>query len=350
MTATTMSALVYEGPEVMTPRVVATPEVGPDDVLVRVAYSGICGSELSGFLGQSSLRQAPLIFGHEVSGWVEAIGDQVPAQLGLAVGAEVAVNPLRSCGRCRHCLTGHQQRCADRRLLGAHLPGANAQYLTVGAHSVHQLPAGMDLRDAATAEPAAFALHAVRLSGVTATDTALVIGAGPIGQLLLQVLGQIGVRRRLFIETNPARRAMAERLGATPIAADGDVGTAVRAAAGNAGVSVAFDAVGTVSTRRDCLASADSGATVVLVGLHTDETSLPINTVIRNELRIIGVFAYTPVDFADALDWIAAGRVHLHDGMVVAPLADGPGWYRRLVDGDPASKVLLQPDPVGGAG
>src|ERR1044071_427271 len=112
----TMSALVYEAPLQMNMRKVSVPDLQPDEALIRVAYSGICGSELSGYEGKNSLRKPPLIMGHEFSGHIEAIGGAV-ARADLKVGAAVTANPLVSCRQCRYCLSGKQQLCQNRKLL-----------------------------------------------------------------------------------------------------------------------------------------------------------------------------------------------------------------------------------------
>ena len=339
-----MDALIYEAPSVMTMHRIAVPVCGPKDVLVRVAYSGICGSELSGFLGQSSIRRPPLVFGHEVSGYVEAVGSEVEPVGACAIGTAVTVNPLVSCGDCTYCVTGRQQLCAKRLLLGASLPGCNAEFVRVPASGVLAVPSGLDITDASMVEPAAFAMRAVELSGIKPTSSALVIGAGAIGLFLLQVLGEFGVKTRYVAEKNPARLKMATDLGCIPIdPADSSVSAVLRGETGGDGVDVAFDAVGSGSTRRACLMSLTVGGTLVLVGLHSDETELPLNTVVRSEIKITGAFAYSVANFRNGLDWLASGRLGLKSGVVVAPLSAGPGWYQRLVDGDPAAKVLLRP-------
>jgi 2-desacetyl-2-hydroxyethyl bacteriochlorophyllide A dehydrogenase len=345
-----MSALVYEAPRVMVMRAVPVPTPGPGETVVRVAYSGICGSELSGFLGTSSIRTPPLVFGHEVSGHVAAVGPGVAAQDDHELGAAVTVNPLVTCGRCRYCVVGKQQLCPHRLLLGASLPGSNAEYVVVPAASLLPVPTGLDLPHAATVEPAAFAVHAVELSRVSPASSALVVGAGAIGLLLLQVLEQWGVRQRFVVERNADRLALAVAAGCTPLHPDeGAVPDQVRAATDGYGVGVAFDAVGSPVTRRDCLASVEAGGTVVLVGLHTDATELALNAVVRSEITVTGAFAYSTRHFRTALAWLADGRLGLGDGVVVAPLEDGQGWYERLVEGDPAVKVLLMPGPDEGA-
>jgi 2-desacetyl-2-hydroxyethyl bacteriochlorophyllide A dehydrogenase len=340
-----MRALVYEAPRVMRLRDVEAPEPRHDEVVVRVAYAGICGSELSGFLGSNSLRTPPQVFGHELSGHVVALGEGTRATTRPALGDRVTANPLVTCGRCRDCLSGEQQRCATRRLLGASLPGCNAEFVAVPARCVVPLPDALSLRDATLAEPAACALHAVRTAGADPMSTALVVGAGTIGLLLLQVLAEHGVRTRFVADLNPARLQLAADMGATPVGPD--VVAEVLHATGGAGVDVAFDAVGAQDTRSSCVRGVRGGGRVVLAGLHEDATELPLNTVVRNEVSLIGSFAYRAVDFHDAVHLLAAGRLGLADGVVVAPLEDGPDWYQRLVAGDAAAKVLLRPEDDG---
>jgi threonine dehydrogenase-like Zn-dependent dehydrogenase len=198
------------------------------------------------------------------------------------------------------------------------------------------------------AEPAACAVHAVELSGAAPGASALVVGAGPIGLFIAQVLGLYGVTRRYVSDRNPARLALATAMGCIAVPSDGaQTVEAVRQATGGRGVDLAFDAVGSVETRQACVASTVAGGQILAVGLHTDPTELSVNTVIRSELLIRGVFAYTVSSFRTALRWLAEGRIGLRDGVVVAPLEDGSAWYQRLIDGDAAVKVLLSPDSAG---
>jgi 2-desacetyl-2-hydroxyethyl bacteriochlorophyllide A dehydrogenase len=346
-----MKALVYVAPEHMEMQDLEVPQVGPDDILIRVAYSGICGSELSGYLGKNSLRKPPLVFGHELSGHVAAAGPGVGAWRELAVGSPVTVNPLLACGRCEFCVAGRQQLCGSRLLLGASLPGCNAEYVSVPASSVLALPGEMDLRRAAMAEPAACAAHAVELGGARPGTSALVVGAGPIGLFILQILGLYGVTQRYVSERNADRLTMATAMGCIAVpAGDPQATAAVREATGGRGVDMAFDAVGSAETRQTCVAVAVAGGQIITVGLHTDVTELPLNTLIRSELSIRGVFAYSVSSFRAALGWLAERRIGLQDGVVVAPLTDGPVWYQRLIDGDAAAKVLLSPGSAGPQG
>ena len=145
-----MRALVWTAPEKMEIQEQAEPTAAADEVVIRVAFAGICGSELSGFLGHNALRTPPLVMGHEFSGEIVEVGRDVT---GLSEGDAVTVNPLTYCGLCRTCKMGLTQLCPERRLVGAHRPGAFAEYLSVPAFVTHRLPAGMSLRSGSLTEP-----------------------------------------------------------------------------------------------------------------------------------------------------------------------------------------------------
>jgi len=329
---TTMSALVYEAPYEMNVRDVPVPQPQPGEVLIRVAYSGICGSELSGFEGRNSLRKPPLIMGHEFSGEIAEIGDGVT---GFAVGQQVTANPLVSCGRCHYCLTGKHQLCPERKLLSASLPGSNAQYVAVLAHTLHLLPEGMSLTTAALVEPAACALRAARLAAPDPLESALVVGAGPIGLLNIQGLKMQGVQTIYAADLNAERLAMAEAVGAIPVKLDADF---------RGRVDVAMDAVGASVTRQACVAAVRSGGRVVWVGLHEADTSLPINDLIRREITTHGAFAYSQVDFGDALHALATKRFWLDDAWTrIEPLARGSACFEELIHGSAVAKIWLTP-------
>ncbi len=184
-----MKALVYEGPRQLNMQELPRPEIGPEEVLIKVAYSGICGSELGGYLGHNTLRRPPLVMGHEFSGQIAAVGSQVTADYPeLIPGMRVTANPLLYCGRCPACLAGRQNLCRQRQLLGAHRPGSYADFVKTHARMVYPLPDSLSLEQAALAEPLACAIRAVELAACSTLDTVLVIGLGPIGLLVVQAL------------------------------------------------------------------------------------------------------------------------------------------------------------------
>ncbi|MFB9280232.1 zinc-dependent alcohol dehydrogenase [Cohnella cellulosilytica] len=339
-----MIALVYEGPQEMKLREVDVPTIAPDEVLVEVAYSGICGSELSGYLGRNSLRRPPLVFGHEFSGRIAAVGERAAGiKPGLRPGVRVTANPLVTCGTCRYCAAGAEQLCPSRKLLSAALPGSNAEYVAVPARNVYALPDEVALEQGALAEPIACAARATELAQLGPDDDALVVGMGPIGIFALQALRIRGARRILVADTNPDRLAFARALGAETIdPRAAETVEAVRTLTDGAGVAAAIDAVGSVATRDACIRAVAPGGAALFVGLHEAESSLPVNHLVRNEVRVFGSFAYAVSHFETALEWLAQGKAGLADGIVKAPLRDGAAWYERLIrDPGAVAKVLL---------
>ena len=330
----TMSALVYEAPLQMNMRQVPIPVIQPDEALIQVAYSGICGSELSGYEGKNSLRKPPLIMGHEFSGHIEAIGSAVERPE-LKVGAAVTANPLVSCRQCRYCLSGKQQLCANRKLLGAHLPGSNAELVAVRADALFLIPPELSLTMAALVEPAACAIHAAALATPSPDEQGLVVGAGPIGLMVIQTLADRGIGQIFCIDLNAERLAMAEKLGAIP---------ATFESLESKPVHIVVDAVGAAATRQGCSRAVRSGGRIIWIGLHESDTILPVNDFIRREIITYGSFAYTPIDFDNALQALAQKRITLEDAWTqIEPLENGTACYEKLLHGAPISKFWLTP-------
>lgn len=341
-----MKALVWEAPRQMAMREAPVPEPAPGEALIRVAYAGICGSELGAYLGHNALRVPPLVMGHEFAGTVAALGAEAAARNPrLREGQPVTVNPLSGCGACAYCARGDSHLCARRRLIGAHRPGAYAEYVVAPAETVAPLPAGLTPRLGALAEPVAVAVRIGRLAGPVAGEPVLVAGAGPIGLLALQVLRLMGAGPVLISDLEPARLAMAVELGGVPLdARHEDVAQAARVASGGVGVSASVDAVGATATRAACVAATRAAGTLVLSGLHEETGPIPAADVIRRELVLRGSFAYAPADFAEAVALLAAGEVGLDPWIVEAPLGDGGPWFDRLISAPGGvAKVLLVP-------
>lgn len=339
-----MKALVYEGPRQMTIRDTEPPVLDDDEILIRVAYSGICGSELSGYLGHNALRKPPAIFGHEFSGTVEAVGQLAGKHGGFTMGQRVTANPLVTCGRCSYCLGGRQQLCLNRKLLSAALPGSNAQLVKVPASLVYALPDHLTLQQGALTEPIACGLRVAELAAPRPGDRALIMGMGPIGLFVLQALRLYGVEEIYAVDLNAERLEMAEALGARPVDPQRtDAAAEIRRRAGG-GVEIAVDAVGGGVTRRQCVELTAPGGKVIATGLHEAESMLPVNTMIRSEIAVLGSFAYSSMNFESALRLLSDGKIGLPDWVVEAPLAEGAEWYERLL-GNPGktAKVLLCP-------
>ena len=337
-----MKALVWEAPRVMNMREHAQPTPQSNEVVIKVAYAGICGSELGGYLGHNSLRVPPLVMGHELAGQVVEIGADVDAAL---QGKDVTVNPLITCGECLYCKQGLNHLCIKRKLIGAALPGAYAEYLVAPAANVIPLPAGLSARIGALAEPTACGVRIAEVAGNVKGETALIVGAGPIGLLALQMLLIRGAKAVYISDLGPERLEMAQALGGIPLnPKDVDVVQKLREVTDGYGAAVTVDAVGSAITRKQCVQAARNAGTLVLTGLHEETSAMPAAEITRREIVVHGCFAYTPANFAEAVDLLAQGKIRLDPWIVEAPLAEGGPWFDRLIDapGDVA-KVLLVP-------
>jgi threonine dehydrogenase-like Zn-dependent dehydrogenase len=186
-------------------------------------------------------------------------------------------------------------------------------------------------------------VRAVKLSGVGPTHRLLITGLGPIGLLALQVAKAAGVRGLIATDTDPDRRAIGAHFGVTVLDPRTDnVVEVVHDRNGGQGVDAAIDAVGATATRRECIQAVAWGGTVILTGLHDEESTVQANYVIRAEITLRGSFAYTPLDFEAALDWLADGRLEIDPWLVKAPLGEGGACFERLLSRPgPVAKILL---------
>ncbi len=332
-----MRVIVWEGPERMSVGERPDPkDPGPGEVVLRPGAVGICGSEVEGYLGHMGNRHPPLVMGHEFAGQVIAAGAGAEDWL----GARATVNPIAGCGHCRMCRAGQENICPRRTLIGIHHDGAFADLVRAPAANLRPLPGDLDVRVGALTEPLANGVHAVRL-GLAAQEpqTAAVIGAGTIGLVTLQAALLSEIPHVAVIEPQEARRERALALGAHAVYADG---ASVETSEEELGIDLVLDAVGAEATRTMALELARPGGTVVCIGLASDETTLPFHTVVRQQIAIVGSYAYTMADFEQALEWLVEGRATLGELEPVRPLEDGPAAFARLVQGPPDQvKVFL---------
>lgn len=336
-----MKGIVWHGPEEMSVEEVPEPAVGPGKVKVHPTATGICGSEVEGYLGKMGNRTPPLVMGHEFAGTVTEVGEGVDETL---VGRTVAVNPLYGDGTCRLCRAGYTNLCRDRHLVGIHSPGGFAEYTLAPAANVYPLPEGVEARTGALAEPLANGVHAARLgtAGGFEPEHAVVIGAGTIGLMCLQAAVLDGIPNVRVVEPHAARREQALSLGAGAAHASGE--EARRTLEGpteGLGADLVIDAVGAEVTRRMAVEElARPGGRVVCVGLHDDDTTLGFHGVVRGQLDLQGSYAYTAPDYEQALEWLVAGRAGIGELPPVLPLEDGPGAFADLVRG-PSSQIKV---------
>lgn len=342
-----MKALIWEAASTMIMREQEQPIPPVDEIVIRIGHVGICGSELSGYLGHNALRVPPLIMGHEFAGEIVAIGGNVSStRADLAVGKLVTVNPLWYCSECHYCQQGLTQLCTKRQLLGAHRPGAFAEYVAAPAKLALVLPDGMTTRTGSLTEPVGCAVRIGELAGDVSGEDCLIIGAGPIGLLALQVLKLNGAKRVFIAELDADRLQMGQALGGIPIQPrDVDTVQTIKDETGGMGVAVSVDAVGSARTREQCVSATRPTGTMILSGLHEESSTMPAADMIRREITAKGSFSYTAANFAAALDLLAHDKISLDPWIIEAPLDEGGKWFERLIESPGnVSKVLLVPE------
>lgn len=209
--AATMKAAVMHAPGDIRVEHVPVPEIGPGDILVRVVACGVCGSDIPR-MNFAGAYYHPIICGHEFSGWVERLGEQVDS---FIIGDLVTVPPLLPCRHCESCLAGHFGLCEDYDYFGSRRDGAYAEFVAVPATNALKMPVGIDPRAAAMMDPSAIALHAILRTTFTAGMSVAVVGAGPIGLFAVQWAKIRGAGQILAVDVNEQKADMARVAGAT---------------------------------------------------------------------------------------------------------------------------------------
>lgn len=279
----------------------------PGQVQIRVAYCGICGTDLHILHGDMDHRvRAPQAIGHEMSGTVEAVGDGV---VSVRPGDAVTVMPLDWCGDCPACRSGHQHICHRLAFVGIETTGAMQELWTVPESIVVPLPSEVSLKHAALVEPLAVASHDVRRSRLAEGETALIIGGGPIGQLIALVAAQAGAHVVLS-EPNADRRAFAARHGATVVdPVNEDLAARVQELTADAGADVVFEVAGVAATALEATAHARTRGRVVMVAIHPRPVPIDLHRVFWRELELLGARVYEREDFEHAIALIARGAI-----------------------------------------
>ncbi len=331
------------------------PEVGAHDVLVEVRACGICGSDVHGYDGSSGRRVPPLVMGHEAAGVVAEVGAAVRS---VAPGDRVTFDSTVWCGQCHYCRRGEVNLCDERQVLGVSCGdyrrnGAFAEYVVVPEWIVYRLPEHVPFEYAAMIEAISVAVHAVNRTPVQLGDTAVVVGSGMIGLLVLQALGLAGCGRRIAVDLDPVKLDMARKLGADEtiqVTDEVDVASVVRGYTESRGADVAVEAVGIGPTVRQAVESVRKGGHITLVGNLRAEVEFPLQSVVTRELSVAGSCA-SQGEYPACIDMLARGAIDVEPLITArAPLEEGPAWFDRLyAGGSGAMKVVLQPNSASNA-
>ncbi|WP_292633468.1 zinc-dependent alcohol dehydrogenase family protein [Mesorhizobium sp.] len=307
-----MKAVRLEAVGGITLRDVDMPDIGADELLVRIEACGVCGTDRHLFLGEFPCTP-PVTPGHEFSGLVEAIGKSVS---GFAIGDRVTGDPNIACGRCARCHAGQINLCSNLRAIGIHRDGGFAEYLALPQKQAFVLPAGLDPMHGAFCEPLGCCLHGVDLAGIKPGSSVVVLGGGVIGLLTVQLARLAGATTIILSTRQASRRALAEDLGAT-MTIDPTTADVIDAIAGPVGlvpggVDVVFECAGVRETVEQSMRLARAGGTVVIVGVTPQGMKAefePFDLLFR-ELKVLGSFL-NPYTHRRAAELIASGAIEI---------------------------------------
>ncbi|WP_020578847.1 zinc-binding dehydrogenase [Actinopolymorpha alba] len=335
----------------------ADPRPGYGEVLVEVAACGVCHTDLHVMKGEVAFP-APCVLGHEITGHVAELGAGVS---GLNVGDRVACSFIMPCGRCRHCVRGHEDLCetffAFNRLKGTLYDGTSrladldgkpiamysmgglAEYAVVPATDVFPLPAGLDLNNAAILGCSVFTSYGAvkNVARLGVGESVAVVAVGGIGLNIVQMAAAFGASTIVAVDVSAEKLALARELGATHVvdASEEDAVARVREITGGRGVDVAFEALGAATTVETAIGSVDDGGRVVLVGIAPAGVTARLNIahVVRRKIQILGSYgARARTDMPAVLELAATGRIQVDPLITDRFDLDGAGAAYRALD------------------
>jgi len=319
-----------------------------DDVLIRVKAAAICGSDVHGMDGSTGRRIPPIVMGHEAAGVIVETGAGVRD---FKPGDRVTFDSTEYCGECFHCKRGEVNLCDDRKVLGVSCAdyrrdGTFAEYLVVPRRILYRIPEALDFVGASIAEPAAVAAHAAAITPIAMGDSLLVVGAGLIGLLLIQILRSHSAGMILALDTDPDRRQAALRAGAAAALdpASPDLRNAILDLSGGRGFDRSFEAVGATLPIGTAIASTRKGGSVTLIGNVSPKVEIPLQAVVTRQISLLGSCA-TAGEYPLVLDLLARGRIDAKSIVsAIAPLSEGASWFARLHAREKGLlKVVLEP-------
>lgn len=340
-----MIALGFNGPWDLAVSEHPEPVVGDSDVLIAVIATGICGSDVHGYTGDTGRRHDGQVMGHETVGRVLETGSAVS---GVEVGALVTINPLIPCRRCATCLAGESQVCPQQVVIGVEptLAGAFAERVVAPAINIVPISEGIRTAHGALVEPLAVGYHAAQRGQVRPDDRVLVIGGGPIGQAVAIAARRMGAANVLVSEPSAPKRDVLEHLGFAAT----DPGALAESVADVLGGSatVVIDAVGIDASMAAALVHSTTRSRIVLVGMGAKDMHLTPFAISIGERNLLGSYCYSDEHFASTAAWVSEGHPEL-DLLIdrELPLSAGPETFRALADGSvAANKILLVSTPA----
>ena len=332
-----MQALVYTDTEKLIYREEKNPKLINGESIIKVAASGICGSDMHAYHGKDNRRIPPLILGHEISGIINT---------GELFGKEVVLNPLITCGKCDFCVNRREHLCNERIILGMNKPierpGGFAEYVSIPDKNIYELPKGLSIKEAPIAEPTAVALHAVEIGEKETkkkleNTKILILGAGAIGLLVGLILSKIKKCKNIIIvdKNNKRLKECTKYLDAIAVNPENKGIT-------NDDFDLVFDTVGLETTRNQAIKSIIPGGIIIHIGLSQPSGSFDFRKTTLQEITFIGTYCYTNEDFKKTLDILGKKKIGSLNWIEYRELKNGSEAFKQIHNGTcSAPKIVL---------
>jgi len=285
------------------------PLLGEKEVLIKVKICGVCGSDVHSYKGKHPFVHPPIVLGHEFSGVIHQIGTRVNS---FSPGDRVIVEPNIVCGKCYNCLQGRYNICTNLKVVGCvGYDGAFAEYVAVSEKKVLRLPGNISFEKAALVEPVAVAVHAVRKAKQKINDVVVILGAGTIGLLVMQVAKLAGAGKVIVTDVLDYRLKKAGELGADRLVnpASQDLIKIIQEKYGRNEVDLIYDCVGIEETISQAIQIARKGIRIMVIGVPEERIEVDLSLIQDRELEIVGSLMYVREDFKAAIDFIQKERL-----------------------------------------
>ena len=286
------------------------PEVGKKDVLIKIMKIGICGSDIHVYHGTHPFTSYPVTQGHEVSGEIAALGEQVE---GLHIGQKVTIEPQVFCGCCYPCRHGKYNLCEELKVMGFQTTGVASEYFAVNVEKVTPLPDEVSFDEGAMIEPLAVAVHAVKQAGDIRGKDVVVIGAGPIGNLVAQSLKAKGAARVMIMDISNLRLKLAKECGIDFIvnSSDMELGAAMMKYFGPDKADLIYDCAGNDASMGQAIKYARKGSMIILVAVFGKMAHVDLAVMNDHELDINSTMMYRHDDYVEAIELVKEKKIEL---------------------------------------
>jgi threonine dehydrogenase-like Zn-dependent dehydrogenase len=337
-----MRAVIIDEPKKMRVGDWTDPSPGRGEVLVKIKATGVCAGDLYYYLGKNPYAFYPQVCGHEIAGSIYGVGEDVS---GLEIGAPVVVEPFINCGHCYPCKIGKGNCCRNLQIIGVHKPGGFGEFVSAPARLVHPIPESMSYATASFAEPVAIGVQASRRGKIGPDDDVLILGCGPIGLALIEVVRSKGANV-IATDLRKSKIKVAQSLGVDVVLGDEGLSDYINKRTNDEGMPVVIEAAGSPLAMQKAVELVAPGGRVIIVGLLNQGVTVefPGLDLTRKEMTVLGSRASVNC-FPEAIELLSTGAISYPSLSTQFSMWDAPEVLKDIVSNpDYVEKAVLVMD------